>query len=51
MAVFPVPPLPARHGCTRIPMFAAGEFSKLATVGMVAIIYDKTEVSLSKEKE
>jgi cell wall hydrolase len=35
-----VPPSPASHGCIRIPMFAAREFSKLATVGMVVLVYD-----------
>jgi L,D-transpeptidase catalytic domain len=35
-----VPPSPASHGCIRIPMFAAREFSRLATVGMVVIVYD-----------
>jgi len=37
-----VPPQPASHGCIRIPMFAAREFSDLATVGMVVIIYDSS---------
>lgn len=35
-----VPPSPASHGCIRIPMFAAREFSAIATVGMVVIVYD-----------
>jgi lipoprotein-anchoring transpeptidase ErfK/SrfK len=35
-----VPPFPASHGCIRIPMFAAAEISKLATVGMVVIVYN-----------
>jgi len=35
-----VPAHPASHGCVRIPMFAAREFSKIATVGMVVIVYD-----------
>jgi hypothetical protein len=35
-----VPPGPASHGCIRIPMFAAREFSRIATVGMVVIVYD-----------
>lgn len=35
-----VPPLPASHGCIRIPMFAAQEFSELAIIGMVVIVYD-----------
>lgn len=37
-----VPPVPASHGCIRIPMFAAREFSDLATIGMVVIIYDSS---------
>jgi len=35
-----VPPRPASHGCIRIPMFAAREFSEIATIGMVVIVYD-----------
>ena len=35
-----VPSVPASHGCIRIPMFAAREFSAIATVGMVVIVYD-----------
>jgi lipoprotein-anchoring transpeptidase ErfK/SrfK len=35
-----VPAFPASHGCIRIPMFAAAEFSKLATIGMVVIVYN-----------
>ena len=35
-----VPPRPASHGCIRIPMFAAREFSKIASIGMVVIVYD-----------
>jgi lipoprotein-anchoring transpeptidase ErfK/SrfK len=35
-----VPPSPASHGCIRIPMFAAREFSAIASVGMVVIVYD-----------
>jgi len=37
-----VPPSPASHGCIRIPMFAAQEFSELAVVGIVVIIYDSS---------
>lgn len=37
-----VPPVPASHGCIRIPMFAAREFSEIATIGMVVIIYDNS---------
>jgi L,D-transpeptidase-like protein len=35
-----VPVRPASHGCIRIPMFASREFSEIATIGMVAIVYD-----------
>jgi lipoprotein-anchoring transpeptidase ErfK/SrfK len=35
-----VPAFPASHGCIRIPMFAAAEISKLATIGMVVIVYN-----------
>jgi hypothetical protein len=35
-----VPPYPASHGCIRIPMFAAKEFSAIAAMGMVVIVYD-----------
>lgn len=37
-----VPPQPASHSCIRIPLFAAHEFSELALVGMVVIIYDSS---------
>lgn len=35
-----VPPFPASHGCIRLPMFAAVEFSKLVPEGMPLVIYD-----------
>ncbi|HET7006104.1 MAG TPA: L,D-transpeptidase family protein [Candidatus Binatia bacterium] len=35
-----VPTYPASHGCIRIPMFASREFSEIAAVGMVVIVYD-----------
>jgi lipoprotein-anchoring transpeptidase ErfK/SrfK len=35
-----VPVSPASHGCIRIPMFASREFSEIATIGMVVIVYD-----------
>ncbi len=35
-----VPASPASHGCIRIPMFAAREFSEIATIGTVVIVYD-----------
>jgi len=34
-----VPPLPASHGCIRIPMFAAVEFSRLTPVGTEVVVY------------
>lgn len=38
-----VPAQPASHGCIRIPMFAAQEFSELAAVGMVVLVYDSSD--------
>ncbi|MEP7341706.1 MAG: L,D-transpeptidase family protein [Acidobacteriota bacterium] len=38
-----VPPQPASHGCIRIPMFAAQEFSELAVTGMVVIIFNSSD--------
>jgi hypothetical protein len=35
-----VPTRPASHGCIRIPMFAAKEFSAMAPVGMPVVIHD-----------
>lgn len=35
-----VPPVPASHGCIRIPMFSAKEFSAIAVVGMPVLVYD-----------
>jgi lipoprotein-anchoring transpeptidase ErfK/SrfK len=37
-----VPPRPASHGCVRIPMFAAKEFSELVPVGTVVIVGDSS---------
>lgn len=37
-----VPQEPKSHGCIRIPMFAAKEFSELAPVGMPVVIHDGT---------
>jgi lipoprotein-anchoring transpeptidase ErfK/SrfK len=36
-----VPAHPASHGCIRIPMFAAEEFSQIAVIGMEVIVYDE----------
>jgi hypothetical protein len=41
-----VPARPASHGCIRIPMFAAKEFSEMATIGMVVIVHDGALPSL-----
>ena len=35
-----VPPYPASHGCVRIPMFAAKEFSEMVPVGTLVIVHD-----------
>jgi len=40
-----VPVRPASHGCIRIPMFASREFSEIATVGMVVIVYDSAPLA------
>jgi lipoprotein-anchoring transpeptidase ErfK/SrfK len=34
-----VPVYPASHGCIRIPMFAAKQFSEINPVGTVVIVY------------
>ena len=36
-----VPIQPASHGCIRIPIFAAREFSKLLPIGTIVLVYDK----------
>lgn len=36
-----VPTQPASHGCIRIPMFAAREFSDLTPKGTIVLVYDK----------
>jgi hypothetical protein len=41
-----VPAHPASHGCIRIPMFAAREFSEIATIGMFVIVYDSNPLAL-----
>lgn len=38
-----VPTVPASHGCVRIPMFAAQEFSEMAKVGIDVIVYDDVQ--------
>lgn len=39
-----VPVYPASHGCIRIPMFAAKEFSKINPIGTVVIVHDGNPV-------
>jgi hypothetical protein len=36
-----VPVRPASHGCIRIPMFAAKEFSEMTPIGTVVLVYDQ----------
>ena len=43
-----VPAFPASHGCIRIPMFAAQEFSEMAKVGMEVIVYDDVRASTNQ---
>ncbi|HKQ77593.1 MAG TPA: L,D-transpeptidase family protein [Blastocatellia bacterium] len=40
-----VPVSPASHGCIRIPMFASREFSEIATIGMVVVVYDSATLA------
>jgi len=46
-----VPARPASHGCIRIPMFAAREFSEIATVGMVVIVYNSDPLAQTDDAE
>ena len=46
-----VPTFPASHGCIRIPMFAAVEFSKLAPIGTVVIVHNNAQLRLSEVRE
>jgi len=46
-----VPARPASHGCIRIPMFAAREFSEIATVGMVVIVYNSDPLAQTEDVE
>ena len=39
-----VPVYPASHGCIRIPMFAAKEFTKINPIGTVVLVYDREAV-------
>jgi hypothetical protein len=42
-----VPAYPASQGCSRIPMFAAEEFSQIATIGMVVIIHSRVPLTIA----
>ncbi len=42
-----VPVSPASHGCIRIPMFASREFSKIAIINMIVIVYDSNTLAQS----
>lgn len=39
-----VPTQPVSHGCIRIPMFAAKEFSDFAIIGMPVFVYDRARL-------
>ncbi|MEW6131212.1 MAG: L,D-transpeptidase family protein [Acidobacteriota bacterium] len=41
-----VPVTPASHGCIRIPMFAAVEFSRLTPVGTIVVVHDEKPLAL-----
>jgi cell wall hydrolase len=45
-----VPPYPDSHGCIRIPMFAAQEFSAIAKIGMVVIVYDNDPLTATERR-
>jgi peptidoglycan hydrolase-like protein with peptidoglycan-binding domain len=44
-----VPAVPASHGCIRIPMFAAKEFSDITPVGTTVIVYGAEPTPASKD--
>jgi hypothetical protein len=46
-----VPVRPASHGCIRIPMFASQEFSEIATIGMIVIVYDSEPLAETDDEE
>jgi lipoprotein-anchoring transpeptidase ErfK/SrfK len=46
-----VPTHPASHGCIRIPMFASREFSEIATIGMIVIVYDGDPLAENDDAE
>jgi L,D-transpeptidase catalytic domain len=39
-----VPMVPARHGCVRIPMFAAKQFSDIVPVGTTVLVHDGSAI-------
>ncbi|HJX91976.1 MAG TPA: L,D-transpeptidase family protein [Pyrinomonadaceae bacterium] len=43
-----VPNQPVSHGCIRIPVFAAREFSKLMPLGTIVLVYDKVSFVSAK---
>lgn len=43
-----VPTYPASHGCIRIPMFAAEEFSQIVKIGTVVIVYADEPVMIDE---
>jgi N-acetylmuramoyl-L-alanine amidase len=45
-----VPPYPDSHGCIRIPMFAAQEFSAIAKIGMAVIVYDNNPLTETERR-
>ena len=46
-----VPVRPASHGCVRVPMFASQEFSEIATIGLVVIVYDSEPLAETESAE
>ncbi|HEX8184080.1 MAG TPA: L,D-transpeptidase family protein, partial [Blastocatellia bacterium] len=44
-----VPTRPASHGCIRIPLFAAKEFSEITSTGTVVIVHDGSTVAQGRK--
>jgi len=44
-----VPSTPASHGCVRIPMFAAKEFSDITPIGLQVIVYSADSATSSQD--
>jgi lipoprotein-anchoring transpeptidase ErfK/SrfK len=44
-----VPTRPASHGCIRIPLFAAKEFSEIISTGTVVIVHDGAAVAQGRK--